>query len=98
MTTSSTERVAIVAPGGAVCLIDMPAGAPHELRIAGERYAKAICQPEAGVLGRWIYAAVWPPEQHMVERLRWLFIEDDGKQRARLRPDDVVHVGEGSGR
>lgn len=88
-----TERVAIVAPGGAVSLIDMPAGAPHELRIVGERYAKAVFQPEPGVPGRWIYSAVWPLEQSMVERLRWLFLEDDRKQRAR-RSDDVVHIGQ----
>ena len=92
MTQLRPERVALVAPGGAVSIIDMPAGAPDELRIAGERYAKAVFQPEAGVPGRWIFSAVWPLEQHLVEKVRWAFIEDDRKQRAALRVTDTIRA------
>jgi len=67
---SRHERVAILAPSGAVTVVDAPHGATPEIRIAGEQYAKAVFQPEPGVPGRRIYSAVLPLEQHMVERLR----------------------------
>lgn len=76
------ERTAIVSPAGRVSVFDMPDGAPNVLLLAGERYTKALFQPELGGAYRFVYTQRWPLERASADRLRDALAADDGALRA----------------
>lgn len=82
---ADAERVAVVTPAGGISIIDMPHGAPNEIRLAGERYVKSLFQSSVGAPCRLAFTKSWPIEPSHQLKLAKAFEDDDAAMTRRAR-------------